>query len=618
MITKNDAYHKNGRIPQCALNKEKISIENWRKRGKSPIILAIEENDVEVVKQLLNDEDRYEFKINRTITPLLYASKHGNLEIVKLLFKHNYHKIKRRLGNNRSPLYFAVVNCHIEIVKYLVANNAKENLTIHEYYCLIRKCISSNRLDILKCIVNSDEGIDEGNEEHLKIKALLHYSAINCSFGILRYLLECGIKREIYLNCQDTPLHCAVKEGHVEVVHYLLNRKVNSLVAMKNLHKENDRIIHTAIENGNEEILRILIAAGYSVENCFDSRYPIHVAAAIGNLKFIKILIEAGADINSVGKNDETPLHLAVAAGDLNIVKFLLDSGAHPMGNNLNSTPLHYTLMRENWIFRKHTDLKINSRVNVLRYLLNYIQEEDLERCLVAGVGFALRSETLPELMDVLLEYKVLTYCDIKLHFLYLDCKSFTALVDNVMHTDVLVRFLYLLFTFSARVEDIVKHRTFCKLIIARIVLMREILRDDNINWRKRLRTLTKYSLRTYYRECEEQLLNMQETKIIENLNITYYDILTKPVDKISTYVYNENLLKTFESSYMMYSTYASFLERHIEKGKELNDLIAISYNCLLYFVYQKHKIQLPNIVILKIFNYLSVIDFRKLIAAYY
>ncbi|XP_043480097.1 ankyrin-3-like [Leptopilina heterotoma] len=571
-------------------NEYKTLIEKIKNRIKSPLIVAIEKNNLEVVKQLLNN-------INvKTVTPLLYAAKYGHLEIVKLLCQYDYHKIEIRKGNSRTPLYFAVRNGHIDVVKYLIANNAKRNLSTKDIHFLVRKCILNNRLDIVKCLI-------DGNMEDSPSDNLLHYSATHDRLDIFKYLVERGVK--INMNSSETPLHCAVRGGHTEIVREILSESKK----FQELNHSFGDLIHIAAEKGNEEIFQMLIEFGCSVENYFKGKYPIHIAAAFGHWKLIEILLKSGVDINSTTDSEETPLHIAIVFGQFKVVKFLLDSGARPLGKNIHS--INNILSVEKWLFGDCIETRSERQLKSLKYLVNYIREEDLENCLT----IALKLDTPSKLIDVLFEYNVKFYYIItsNLDILEVDSDSI-SLVDNIIDMNILIEFLNLTnlaLTFSINTDAKVKNKNLCQLLVARIVLMKSL---ENYSLTE-IKMIKKgiVPFKNYYEECKRQLLSMKEMKIDEKYDITYYDILIQSIGQVSKFVKNVNLLDD-----ATYSAYNAFLKRHIEKGRERRNLIETSYHCLFVIVQRNHKIQLPIRIIGKIFEYLSVIHMRKLLAAYF
>jgi ankyrin repeat protein len=91
-----------------------------------------------------------------------------------------------------------------------------------------------------------------------------------------------------------TPLHRAVKKGHVLCVKMLLTR--GSLIS--------------AQDN--------------------DGETPLHIAAKYAHNECVKALLEAHADINAENECEQTPLDYAVEAKDFDIIKALILAGARP------------------------------------------------------------------------------------------------------------------------------------------------------------------------------------------------------------------------------------------------------------------------------------------------
>ena len=95
-----------------------------------------------------------------------------------------------------------------------------------------------------------------------------------------------------------------------------------------------DRYDRTALwivsNSGNEDILKLLIAAGADVNTrCFGSFTALMKAAFNGLLECVHRLIKAGADVNFCGSMGETALIQAFASGHVNCMKLLLKSGAY-------------------------------------------------------------------------------------------------------------------------------------------------------------------------------------------------------------------------------------------------------------------------------------------------
>jgi ankyrin repeat protein len=115
-----------------------------------------------------------------------------------------------------------------------------------------------------------------------------------------------------------------------------------------------------AITNGSEEVIRILIVAGASIDaqNAFGNS-PLHAAARAGKIDIVKLLLGHGANPNVMNHRGSTPLHICAALSSdtdeenkifVDIASTLLSNkGAKTMVDccDVNGyTPLHFAAQR--------------------------------------------------------------------------------------------------------------------------------------------------------------------------------------------------------------------------------------------------------------------------------
>lgn len=98
-----------------------------------------------------------------------------------------------------------------------------------------------------------------------------------------------------------TPLVIAARNGHYEIVYYLLNKT-----------------------HANCEQTGSVIFDGETIEGA----PPLWCAAAAGHLHIVKLLVKHGAVVNSTTKTNSTPLRAACFDGHYEIVKYLVKNGA--------------------------------------------------------------------------------------------------------------------------------------------------------------------------------------------------------------------------------------------------------------------------------------------------
>ncbi|GMG29682.1 unnamed protein product [Aspergillus oryzae] len=104
-----------------------------------------------------------------------------------------------------------------------------------------------------------------------------------------------------------------------------------------------------ATGNGNEELVRILLAHGADINHLYPSpgsiiknETALMKAASAGHDVIVQLLLDHGAPIDWSPKYEKTPICLAAEAGRLSTVRLLLTRGANPRlpKSNLADTPL--------------------------------------------------------------------------------------------------------------------------------------------------------------------------------------------------------------------------------------------------------------------------------------
>ncbi|VDI66405.1 60kDa lysophospholipase [Mytilus galloprovincialis] len=128
-----------------------------------------------------------------------------------------------------------------------------------------------------------------------------------------------------------TALHVACREGHLEVVQYLLQHGAS--VHAKDLDKKTP--LMDAVQNKHFSIISILVQTGAII-----TLQPVILAmelcraASQEDVDTLKAWKIAGADLNESDYDNRTALHVAVSLGHVETVKFLLDNGASWMLND--------------------------------------------------------------------------------------------------------------------------------------------------------------------------------------------------------------------------------------------------------------------------------------------
>uniref|UniRef100_A0A8C5TIK6 Nuclear factor kappa B subunit 2 n=1 Tax=Malurus cyaneus samueli TaxID=2593467 RepID=A0A8C5TIK6_9PASS len=180
----------------------------------------------------------------------------------------------------------------------------------------------------------------------------LHLAIIHEQTAVIKQLIDIIVSIpsqqiiNISNNLQQTPLHLAVITKQPQVVQLLLQARADPTL----LDRYGNSLLHLALQAGDEEMLRTLLAhlgsaAPYLLRlPNFHGLLPVHLAVKAKSLACLDLLVRTGADVNAVERQSgRTPLHLAVEMENLNMATHLVKK----LGADVNSrtfagnTPLH-------------------------------------------------------------------------------------------------------------------------------------------------------------------------------------------------------------------------------------------------------------------------------------
>ena len=120
----------------------------------------------------------------------------------------------------------------------------------------------------------------------------------------------------------NTPLICAVENGHADVLKILLS--AGASVEIKDGYGR--MALNRAAENGHAEVVKLLVDAGASLNaNHGMGRMALVWAIWTEGADAVRMFLDAGVGVDVYGC---THLSRAAAAGKIEVVKILLHAGA--------------------------------------------------------------------------------------------------------------------------------------------------------------------------------------------------------------------------------------------------------------------------------------------------
>ncbi|KAM3876650.1 putative palmitoyltransferase ZDHHC13 [Diretmus argenteus] len=232
----------------------------------------------------------------------------------------------------------------------------------------IVKATQFGALERCKELVEAGYDIRQPDKENV---TLLHWAAINNHPELVNYYLSKGAAiDQLGGDLNSTPLHWAIRQGHLSMVIQLLRHGADPALA----DGEGYRGLHLAILFQHMAIAAYLMAKGQEVDapDC-NGQTPLMLAAQkIIGPEPTNFLIKNNASVSAVDKvNRNTPLHCAVLAGNVDATHILLEAGASVDAENLKG----------------HTPIDLAHQVHspLLIHMLNHIKQERIRsssRCL--------------------------------------------------------------------------------------------------------------------------------------------------------------------------------------------------------------------------------------------
>ena len=271
----------------------KFLLENGAEvNGKSSIVRPLRRNGLGFARDGQSGEPM------GGLTPLLFASRQGSLDTVKVLVAAGAN-VSQPAADNSSPLLVAVQNGHYDIARFLLEKGANPNQANNKNWSPLYLAVANR--DALTTAVPppSKEGaldfikllLDRGADPNVRIKVRAEVHQANTSL----WLKEAGA----------TPLLRAALCGDLTVVRLLMDHGADPLIR--------------TFDNTSP----LMVAAGVGWAEGFTFQY-----SEDETVELVKVLLDKGSRINDANDDGITPLHGAAYKGANKVAQLLVDRGA--------------------------------------------------------------------------------------------------------------------------------------------------------------------------------------------------------------------------------------------------------------------------------------------------
>ena len=351
----------------CGINIDSKDDES----SATPLIIAVKENHVEVMKYLLQKGADISLTTGSDKRNALHiASQYGSVAAIEMLLSYDLRPDSRdREGN--TPLVCAAACGQIEAVNCLLKHGADPFLRGEHGWSLLHFAAQSGNVIIIETMLSKGLDVDsrgetlgltplmvsikfnkleaakylleKGADESLKttqrkISILSLASAVG-SVAAIEMLLSRGCSIDSRDSGGDTPLMYAARLGNTEVVEYLLAKGADPLLQ----NKFGQGLLHLAALSDNALTIEAVLSNNFDINaRCSAAGLtPLLTCLVQGNLEAANYLLVRGADEYLKSKDGWTVLSAAAISGNVAAIEMLLKRGHNPNSSDgCDKTPL--------------------------------------------------------------------------------------------------------------------------------------------------------------------------------------------------------------------------------------------------------------------------------------
>ena len=241
-------------------------------------------------------------------------------------------------------------------IKDFFTENPKFHETVDGINILYRVC-RDGLLQVLKCFVEEFHiDVNMSITTNGMKETPLHVACHHKQLPIIQYLLEHGSRIDAKQTNGYTPFHIACEKGFYDIVVALTNFLKNHNLDVIEMKQNDDWTgLHLAARNGHANIVAYLIENGLADANAADGNHKtsLHFASCCGHYDIVQLLVKHQEKhpkkenyiTEAVQKNGWNALHCATRYGHAAIVQYLIADGKMDVNSTWNGeegeTSLH-------------------------------------------------------------------------------------------------------------------------------------------------------------------------------------------------------------------------------------------------------------------------------------
>ncbi|XP_076290222.1 uncharacterized protein LOC143213811 [Lasioglossum baleicum] len=539
--------------------------------------IAVEKGSLKIVEDLL----KYREDINMLVddystglTPLHSAVKGKQVQMAKLLLNYGAN-INVKDSEGTTPIVNTIQNNDIEMTELILTNGAD----IKQDPKVLCTAVKMGSLKMVEDLLKYGADVNMLDNSNYRDQTLLHHAVIGKQLQMAKVMIKYGANINVTDGWGTTPIAYAIQNGDTEMAKLLVANGVDV--------KNNPNLLHYSVINPicyNCTCIRLTSF----FNSCYDSRYRTRYDRRCMQ-KIVELLLSKGANVNVKSESGMTTLFAASRSGYKEIVGILLKYGAEcDPGAGEDIKPLHAAA--------------VEGHSKIVEILLKFgaeVNSRDMYGRTALHFAFRGKHE---QIIRTLLEYG----SDVNI----ISIKNHTPLEYGGLTVDFTDRNDY---NYCVRHYNDSRYYTnnspSTKLLKQHIAKMKA--GGLHISERNLLGISNDDEINNFLNKCEAEIEIMKSEKI-DNSCASFYDILTNNTSQLAK---NKSIVRALRSNdyKTKFPIYASMIDSRFRREVKREKLLEQVRKKFLHSLFGRLP-ELPLLCADKIFSYLSDKDLKILL----
>jgi ankyrin repeat protein len=252
--------------------------------------------------------------------------------------------INGEIGEQSTPLIYAITTSKNDLVAFLLANGANPNKTDNKGIPPLHLAAYSGNKEAVDLLIKHGGDVNAFSEETDGIA--IQGAILKDHNEIIQLLINAGTNLNITSKTSGNyPLRDAVEQNKYKISKLLIESGASVDIAIENKKGDIVNLVMRAVAENNKSMTKLLIDSGANLNARITlggkEEWTVLFYTIIHNHSLVSTILSGDVDVNIPISDGMTPLHYAVLNKDYYLIQDLLKAGANCSQLNVDGkTPL--------------------------------------------------------------------------------------------------------------------------------------------------------------------------------------------------------------------------------------------------------------------------------------